>query len=112
LEWWLKVLNENGGHDCLHLQWKFLSIPAMSDELERVFLGGRRTIPWERAKIGPLSLERTECMKSWFRSGIWEMKILKMLVVLTKHDTIGYFDTIQYNTDMYRFRIVGIFCQP
>jgi hAT family C-terminal dimerisation region len=49
---------------------EILSIPAMSDEPERVFSGGRRTIPWERMQLGMSSLEHTECMKSWHRSGI------------------------------------------
>jgi hypothetical protein len=47
-----------------------LSIPAMSDEPERVFSGARRTISWERAQIGAENLERVECLKHWGRSGI------------------------------------------
>jgi hAT family C-terminal dimerisation region len=49
---------------------EILSIPAISDELERVFSGGRRMILWERMQLGMLSLEHTECIKSWHRSGI------------------------------------------
>jgi hypothetical protein len=47
-----------------------LSIPAMSDEPERVFLGARRTISWERAQLGAENIERVECSKYWKRSGI------------------------------------------
>jgi hAT family C-terminal dimerisation region len=47
-----------------------LAIPAMSDEPERVFSGGRRTVSWERMKLGVSSLERLECMKVWHHSGI------------------------------------------
>ena len=46
------------------------SIPAMSDEPERVFLGARRTITWDRAQLAPKTIEKTECLKHWKRSGI------------------------------------------
>jgi len=52
-----------------------LSILAISDELERVFLGGRRTVLWERAQIGAENLERVECLKHWKRSGISDKKL-------------------------------------
>ena len=47
-----------------------LSIPAMSDEPERVFSGGRRIISWERAQLGAETIEKVECMKHWKRSDI------------------------------------------
>ena len=47
-----------------------LSILAMSDELERVFSGARRTITWERGQIEPETVEMTECLKHWKRSGV------------------------------------------
>ncbi|ODQ70664.1 hypothetical protein LIPSTDRAFT_74099 [Lipomyces starkeyi NRRL Y-11557] len=47
-----------------------LSIPAMSSEPERVFSGSRRTISWDRARLGAANIERTECLKSWLRSNI------------------------------------------
>ena len=40
-----------------------LSIPAMSDELERVFSGACRTILWERGQLDPKTVEMTECLK-------------------------------------------------
>jgi len=40
-----------------------LSIPAMSDELERVFSGARRMISWERGQLDPETVEMTECLK-------------------------------------------------
>ena len=42
----------------------------MSDKPERVFLGARRTILWERAQLGAKNIERVECLKHWKRSGI------------------------------------------
>jgi hypothetical protein len=50
-----------------------LSIPAMSDEPERVFSGARRTILWERGQMEPETLEMTECLKHWKRSGILDV---------------------------------------
>ena len=47
-----------------------LLIPAMSDELERVFLGACCIILWERAQLGAENIERVECSKHWKRSGI------------------------------------------
>jgi hypothetical protein len=47
-----------------------LSIPAMSDEPERVFLGARRTITWERGQIDLETIEITECLKHWKRSKV------------------------------------------
>ena len=47
-----------------------LSIPAMSDEPERVFSGTRRTISWERMRLGPSTVERTQCLKSWLQANV------------------------------------------
>jgi len=47
-----------------------LSIPAMSDEPERVFSGACCMISWERAQMEPKTLEMVECLKHWKRSGI------------------------------------------
>jgi len=49
---------------------EILSIPAMSDKPERVFSGGRRTISWERMNLGTKSVEQTECLKSWNKTGV------------------------------------------
>ena len=55
-----------------------LSIPAMSDELERVFLGARHIISWERMSLGEETIKEIECLKHWKRSGILN-KILSSL---------------------------------
>ena len=46
------------------------SIPAMSDNPERVFSGARRTISWERARLGAVMIEKLECLKNWIKAGI------------------------------------------
>jgi len=55
-----------------------LSILAISDEPERVFLGRRRTVSWERAQMGAENLKRVEYSKHWKRSGILD-EILKIV---------------------------------
>ena len=47
-----------------------LSIPLMSNELERVFLGARRTVSWDRGQMEPETIEMRECLKHWKKSGI------------------------------------------
>jgi hypothetical protein len=47
-----------------------LSIPPMSDELERVFLGACRTVTWDKGQIELETIEMRECLKHWKRSGI------------------------------------------
>jgi len=67
LQWWFQESNRTRYPILSHLAIEILSIPAMSDEPERVFSGGRRTISWERMSIGATNVERTECLKSWLR---------------------------------------------
>jgi len=40
-----------------------LSILLMSDEPERVFLGVRRTVSWDRGQMEPGIIEMRECLK-------------------------------------------------
>jgi hypothetical protein len=70
LQWWYESSQRKRWPRLSLFAIEILSIPAMSDEPERVFSGGRHTVSWERMQIGMSSLEHTECMKSWHRSGI------------------------------------------
>ena len=54
-----------------------LSIPAMSDEPERVFSGARRTISWDRIRLGVSNIEKTQCLKSWIASGVISEEVLE-----------------------------------
>ena len=47
-----------------------LSIPPMSDELERVFSRARRSVTWDRGQMVAKTMEMRECLKHWKRSGI------------------------------------------
>ena len=47
------------------------SIPAMSSEPERVFSGAKNTLSDNRASMGMDTIQATQCLKSWFRSGLF-----------------------------------------
>ena len=70
LQWWCESAQKERYPRLSLFAIDILSIPAMSDEPERIFSGGRRTISWERAQLGVTSIEHTECMKSWHRTKI------------------------------------------
>ena len=58
------------------MAFDILSVPAMSDEPERVFSGARRTITWDKAQMEPNTIEMRECLKHWKKS-----KILNQIVI-------------------------------
>ena len=70
LKWWCQDQQRKRWPRLLNIAMDILLIPAMSDEPERVFSGGRRTVSWERAQMGADNLEKVECLKHWKRSGI------------------------------------------
>ena len=70
LDWWLLDAQRQTWPRLSQMAIDLLSIPAMSDEPERVFSGARRTISWERSKLGSSAIERTECLKHWIRGDL------------------------------------------
>ncbi|TKA54703.1 hypothetical protein B0A49_13065 [Cryomyces minteri] len=70
LSWWLHPERREAFPNLSCMAIDILSIPAMSAEAERIFSGARRTISWERARLGAANVERTECLKSWIRNGL------------------------------------------
>ena len=70
LTWWLQPEQQRNWPCLATMAIDILSIPAMSDEPERVFSGGRHTISWERMRLGEQSIQATECLKSWFKEDI------------------------------------------
>ena len=72
LQWWSQESQTKRWPQLSLFAREVLSIPAMSDEPERVFSGGRRTVSWDRMQMGTSTIEKLECMKSWHRSGILE----------------------------------------
>lgn len=80
LQWWSQDQQRKRWPRLSLMAMDILSIPAMSDEPERVFSGARRTISWERMQFGPESIEKVECLKSWHQSGIMieELEIARL----------------------------------
>ena len=72
LIWWCHDQQRKRWPRLSYMAIDILSIPAMSDEPERVFSGARRTISWDRAQLGAENLEKAECLKHWKRSRITE----------------------------------------
>ena len=70
LQWWLNPTRRDDYPRLSQMAIDILSIPSMSAEAERVFLGGHRIITWDRMKLGSTNIEYTECLKSWLRSHI------------------------------------------
>ena len=70
LEWWLAEERRTIWPRLSQMAIDVLSIPAMSDEPERVFSGARRTISSERMRLGMSNIEKTQCLKSWIASGL------------------------------------------
>jgi hypothetical protein len=70
LEWWCKE-EQRLEYPRLHrMAIDILSIPPMSDEAERVFSGVRRTISWDRARLGALIVEMTELLGNWNKNDL------------------------------------------
>jgi hypothetical protein len=70
LNWWLEPAQQKRYPTLWQMAIDILSIPAMSSEPERIFSGARRTISWDRARLGGRNIERTECLKSWIHSNL------------------------------------------
>jgi hypothetical protein len=47
-----------------------LSITPMSDDPERVFSGSRRTVSWDRARLGVGNIEKTEYLGNWNKNDL------------------------------------------
>jgi hAT family C-terminal dimerisation region len=77
LTWWCQDEQQKCWPRLSYMAVDILSIPAMSDEPERIFSGAHCTISWERAQLSAENIERTECLKHWQKSGISEEKLEK-----------------------------------
>jgi len=47
-----------------------LSVPAMSDDPERVFSCIRRTISWDRTRLLAETIEKLECLGNWVKNDL------------------------------------------
>ena len=70
LDWWLAEERRTAWPRLSQMAIDILSIPAVSDEPERVFSGAMRTISWDRMRLGISNIEKSQCLKSWIASGL------------------------------------------
>lgn len=70
LAWWARK-EQRLEYPRLHkMALNVLSIAPMSDKAERVFSGTRRTISFDRARLGVETIEMTECIGSWNKNNL------------------------------------------
>ena len=70
LAWWYQDTQRQRWPRLSLMAIDILSIPAISDEPERVFSGARCTVSWDKGQMVPETIEWRECLKHWKRSGI------------------------------------------
>jgi hypothetical protein len=70
LAWWSRE-EQQIEYPRLHkMAINVLSIAPMSDKAERVFSGTRRTISYDRARLGAENIEMTECIGNWNKNDL------------------------------------------
>ncbi|KAJ6437990.1 putative AC transposase [Purpureocillium lavendulum] len=70
LEWWCRE-EQRMEYPRLHqMALDMLSVPAMSDDPERVFSGARRTISWDRARLSADTIEELQCLGNWVKNDL------------------------------------------
>jgi len=70
LEWWCRE-EQRLEYPRLHqMAIEVLSVPAMSDDPERVFSCTRRTISWDRARLSAETIEKLECLGNWVQNDL------------------------------------------
>ncbi|KAL3957309.1 hypothetical protein ACCO45_007887 [Purpureocillium lilacinum] len=70
LMWWTRE-EQRMEYPRLHkMAIDVLSIAPMSDKAERVFSGARRTVSFDRARLGAETIEMTECLGNWNKNDL------------------------------------------
>ena len=70
LEWWCREEQRMEFPRLHQIAIHILSVPAMSDDPERVFSCARRTVFRDRARLAPETIERTQCLSSWVKNNL------------------------------------------
>ena len=66
-KWWLEPTQQKNYPNLSRMALDVLSIPAMSADPERLFSGAKITISNRRNRLGILTVEALECLKSWLK---------------------------------------------
>lgn len=78
-DWWLEPQQQRDYPNLARLAVDILSIPAMSDLVEKVFSSAKQTLVDRRSLLGSDALEATECTRSWLSIEDFNQKVGKML---------------------------------
>ena len=70
LAWWYQDTQRQRWPRLSLMAIDILSIPAMSDEPERVFSRAHCIVSWDKGQMMSETMEWRECLKHWKRSGI------------------------------------------
>jgi hypothetical protein len=86
LQWWC-CSEQRTAYPRLHrMAMDILSIPPMSDDVEGVFSGGRRTVSWDRHKLTPCTIEMLECCGNWIKNNLAQGNELAELIEDLRND--------------------------
>ena len=80
LDYWLKPIQRSRLPLLSKMAIDIHSIPAMAAEPERVFSGAKHTISDQRNSLKSTTIELLECLKSWFRLGVFTEQDLHAIV--------------------------------
>ena len=85
LDWWAREEQRLEYPRLYQMALDILSIPPLSDKLEGVFSGVRRSIPWERGSVHMRTVEIQESVCNWNLNGLLheEDHVNKLLVEAT-----------------------------
>jgi len=70
LEYWVSRLDDPRQSQVARMGVELMSIPAMSDEPERVFSSAKLLISDRRNRLGDDIIQASECLKSWVQQGL------------------------------------------
>lgn len=86
IEWWLLLEQRQRLPLLSKMAIDIYSIPPMSSEPERVFSGTKHTITDQRCSLKIETIELLECLKSWFRIGIFTQEDLHSVIAMQERD--------------------------
>ena len=80
LDYWLKPIQRSRLPLLSKMVIDIHSIPAMAAQPERVFSGAKHTVSDQRNSLKGTNIELLECLKSWFRLGVFTEQDLHAII--------------------------------
>ena len=73
LEWWAREEQRIEYPRLYHIAIDILSIPLLSDDIERAFSGVQRSTPWERGRLHMDTVEIQELLCNWIKNRLLQV---------------------------------------